>query len=198
MLEYQFFINILTYSIVPTIVALYVTEKVKGSIKNTFNKKLEDVKKEHSIEIANFQTELNSLKTKENFKFTKLHEKKLEVLEKTYQYINESSESLMVYVSPLKFGIKGGTSAEVEKMLIDDCSKAFDEFTIYFKRNLIYFDVEIVKLLENFFKEAIIIFASYDRNKSLDDKSFSLKEINNNLVPIKKEIEIKFRELLGE
>ncbi|MBX9808275.1 MAG: hypothetical protein K2X95_10820 [Flavobacteriaceae bacterium] len=69
--KYYFIVNLIVYSIIPILVALYVTERVKGSVKNSFDRKLEEVKKEHSLEIANFQTELNSLKAKENFKFTR-------------------------------------------------------------------------------------------------------------------------------
>jgi hypothetical protein len=69
----------LIYSLVPTIISLYLTERVKGKVKNDFDKKLEIVKMKHTLEITKFQAEITSLKTKENFKFTKLHEKRLTV-----------------------------------------------------------------------------------------------------------------------
>lgn len=62
-------------SLIPTIITLLITEKVKGSIKNSFDQKLESLKKKHAIEISKVESELNALKIKENFKFTKLHEK---------------------------------------------------------------------------------------------------------------------------
>ena len=80
---YDYILEIFKNSIIPVLIALYLTEKVKGNVKNSFDKKLEDLKNRHSLEISKFQTELNSLKAKENFKFTKLHEKRLIVLEKT-------------------------------------------------------------------------------------------------------------------
>jgi hypothetical protein len=85
--QYNYILEIFKNSIIPVLITLYLTEKVKGSVRNSFDKKLEDVKKEHTIEISRFQTELTHLKSKDNFKFTKLHEKRLIVLEKTYMYI---------------------------------------------------------------------------------------------------------------
>jgi hypothetical protein len=74
-------IKALIYSAIPTLFTLFLTEKIKGKIKSSFDEKLETIKKEHSLEITKFQTELNFLKLRENFKFTKLHEKRLDVLE---------------------------------------------------------------------------------------------------------------------
>ncbi|GIQ58178.1 hypothetical protein Flavo103_13140 [Flavobacterium collinsii] len=184
--------------LVPTLITLWLNERVKGSVQNTFNKQLEEIKKEHSKELSQFQSELNYLKSKESFKFTKLHEKRLEVLERTYYFINETSESLQTYVSPLKSGVKGSTVTEIDKLLSDDFIKTFDEFVVYFKHNSIYFDEEIERLLEKFIKEALLIFATYGKNESAKDNMFSLKELKKNLDPIKKQIEVKFRQLLGE
>lgn len=191
-------IIIIASGLVPTLVTLWLNEKVKGSVQNSFNKKLEEIKKEHSKELSQFQSELNYLKSKESFKFTKLHEKRLEVLERTYYFINETSESLQTYVSPLKLGAKGSIAAEMDKLLSDDFLKTFDEFVVYFKHNSIYFDEEIEQLLEKFIKEALLIFATYGKNESAKDNMFSIKELKKNLDPIKKQIEVKFRQLLGE
>jgi sensor c-di-GMP phosphodiesterase-like protein len=184
----------LVCGLVPTLLTLWLNEKVKGSVQNHFNKSLEEVKKEHSKELAQFQMELNNLKSKENFKFTKLHEKRLEVLEKTYYYINETSELLKFYVIPLNLASAGKT----KKMLREDFVKSIDQFEMHFKYNSIYFDETIEKLLIDFFNQSVLIFATYGKNEPVDDNLHSIKEFNKNLAPIKKQIEIKFRELLGE
>jgi hypothetical protein len=191
-------LTILLSGVFPTLIALWLNERVKGSVQNSFNKKLEELKKEHSKEISQFQTELTYIKSKESFKFTKLHEKRLEVLERTYYFINETSESLQTYVSPLKLGVKGSIPTEMDKLLSEDFLKTFDEFVLYFKHNSIYFDEEIEQLLERFIKEALLIFATYGKNESTKDNMFSIKELKKNLDPIKKQIEVKFRHLLGE
>lgn len=70
----EFTVKALAYSLVPTLVTLFLTEKIKAKIKGSVDEKIENIKKEHSLEISKFQTDLNFLKTRENFKFTKLHE----------------------------------------------------------------------------------------------------------------------------
>lgn len=184
--------------LVPTLITLWLTEKVKGSVKNSFDEKLEIIKKEHSKQLSQFQTELTHLKSKENFKFTKLHEKRFDVLERTYMYINETSESLKSYVSPVQHILNGKRSIEAEEFLKEEFIKMIDEFTLYFKHNCIYFYEELENLLQGFFTESILIFATYFKEGVADDNLFSIKELNNKLLPIKKQIEIKFRELLGE
>lgn len=185
-------------TLISTLITLWLNEKVKGSVKSTFDAKLEIIKKEHSIQIKDFEIKLSHIKNKENFKFTKLHEKRFYVLERTYMYINETSESLKSYVSPVEHILKGNRSVETDEFLKDEFIKIIDEFTLYFKHNCIYFDEELEKLLQGFFTESILIFATYFKEGVADDNLFSIKELNNKLLPIKKQIEIKFRELLGE
>ena len=55
-------IKALLYSIIPTLIGtlftLYFTEKVRGKVKIGFDKKLEEVKKEHSMELSKFKPKL--------------------------------------------------------------------------------------------------------------------------------------------
>ncbi|RKS94214.1 hypothetical protein BC952_2085 [Flavobacterium limicola] len=192
--EYSNILVVFFSGLVPILLTLYLNERVKGSVKNSFDEKLEQLKKEHSKELAQFQMELNNLKSKENYKFTKLHEKRFEVLEKTYYYINETSQLLKLYVFPLKGTLAGKT----KEMLSEDFVKSIDQFEMHFKYNSIYFDETIEKLLKDFFNQSVLIFATYGKIESVDDNLHSIKEFNKNLAPIKKQIEIKFRELLGE
>lgn len=64
MSSYLIIIILFICSAIPTLITLYITEKVKGSIKNSFDKKLEQIKKEHTLEVSRFQTDLSSLKAK--------------------------------------------------------------------------------------------------------------------------------------
>lgn len=196
--KYSFIANLFVYSVIPTLVVLYITERVKGSVKNSLDKKLEEVKAEHSKEISQFQIELNHLKSKDNFKFTKLHEKRFEVLERTYTYINETSESLKKYISPIDYVLKGSRDAEIVEILKNDYANIHDEFQNFFNKNKIFFDEPNQNLLDEFFSQSLIIFATYNVDDIKDNNMSSIKELNGKLYPIKKQIEIKFRELLGE
>ena len=196
--------------LIPTLLTLYLNERVKGNVKNSFDEKLEQLKKEHSKEISQFQTELSYLKSKENFKFTKLHEKRLEVLQNTFQFLNENLSLLTTYISPFKFIPDGEDYDGNEKLASQKYRDAHNKFWQYFKFNTIYFDEDIENSLNNFFKESSEIFNLYDKQllyKSMGEKldreemlasTFAYKKIPEIINPLKKEIETKFRKLLGE
>lgn len=207
--SYQIIIIVLFLcSLIPTVITLFITEKVKGSIKNSFDKKLEILKKEHSIEISKFQTELNSLKAKENFKFTKLHEKRFIVLENTYKFLNETLKSLNQYVTPFKQDALGKPFNENEDKLLEKYQIAQNKFVNYFLDNKIYFDDEIEKLIDNFISENINVYNDYNENHILKKITETInpetrkrailayKKIPERIIPIKFQIEKKIKELL--
>lgn len=196
--EYQALIVGVVCTTISTAITLFITERIKGSVKNSFDKKLEDIKKDHSKEISQFQIELNHLKSKDNFKFVKLHEKRFDVLERTYMYINDTSESLKNYISPMDYVLKGSRDVQMVAILKAAYATLHDEFQVYFNKNRIFFSEQLQNLLDEFFSQSIIIFATYDIDDFSDNNMSSIKELNNKLLPIKKQIEIKFRELLGE
>jgi hypothetical protein len=196
--------------LVPTLITLWLNERVKGSVQNTFNKQLEEIKKEHSKELSQFQSELNYIKSKGNFKFTKLHEIRLEVLKESYKYLNNNLSLLGKHVSPFKFTPEGEDYDENEEKASMKYRDAHNEFLQYFNSNSIYLDEDTEALLISFFKESGEIFNDYDKKqiyKSMGEKLerednlasvFAYKKIPEIIYPLKKQIELKFRELLGE
>lgn len=214
--------QILGFVGLPALFTLYLTEKVKGSIKSTYDSKLEEikkentkeieeVKKEHSKEISQFQTELDHLKSRESFKFTKLHEKRLEVLAKSYQCVAENLILLDEYVNPTKKVLPEGVSMlDLEKELRNTYRSAHNDFHTYFSGNVIYFSEELETLFNFFFVESTRIFKSYDKiyliilkgeipdQEDVDTANLIYKKIPEIIKPIQKNIQIKFRELLGE
>ena len=205
-------INALLYSIIPTLIGtlmtLYLTEKIKGNIRIGFDKKIEKLKKEHQIDITKFQAEINLLKSKENFKFTKLHEKRFTVLEKTYQLLNKAIAELNLYISPVKSTPDGTTFDENEDKLQMNFTNAHNDFAECFSNNKIYLDDKITTLIENYLKEISDIYNDYSQNHflrklgdSVDPKIHmkaytAYKKVPEKIMPIKKEIEKSFKELL--
>lgn len=192
--------------LVPTLIALWLNERVKASVQNSFNKKLEEIKKEHSKELSQFQAELNYLKSKENFKFTKLHEIRLKVLAKTHQLLNENLALLKDYTSPIKYTSEGKTFEESEKEFSLRYKEAHNKFIRYFNHNAIYFSAEMEELILNYVSNSAKIFDTYDLKlqypkseaKILQEAYMVYKKIPEIIYPLKKQIEAKFRELLGE
>lgn len=204
----NFAIKVLIYSLIPTLFTLFLTEKIKGKIKSSFDEKLETIKKEHSLEITKFQTELNFLKSRENFKFTKLHEKRLDVLEYIYKYLNSCQNHLRSYVVPVKHIAEGTTFDQNEFVLNENYRSAHNKFLEYYSDNKIHLDEEIEKLLDEYLEESLTIYNDYSENNFLkkhgdnfNQESFmksagAYKKIPEKIIPIKKKIELKFKELL--
>lgn len=204
--------EILLYSILPTtlgtLITLYITEKIKGTVKNTFDEKLEALKKQHSIEITNFQAEINFLKSKENFKFTKLHEKRFSVLEDSYKLLNKTVSKINQYISPVKSIPENITAIQNEDNHQSEFLEAHKNFTNHFVDNRIYFNQELENLIESYISEIGEIYNDYSQNhfsrkwdtqpdRDIRLKAFSAyKKVSEKLLPIKKEIEKNVRDLL--
>lgn len=205
-------INALLYSILPTLIGtlltLYFTEKVKGKVKIGFDKKLEEIKKLHNLELSKFQAEINALKSKENFKFTKLHEKRFSILEEIYQLLNKAISELNYYISPVKSTPNGMTFEEHEDELQLNFTDAHNEFAGFYFNSKIYLDNNITSLIDNYMNEIGQIYNDYNKNhflRKLGDTPnpeirkiaySAYKKIPDKIIPIKKEIEDSFRELL--
>jgi len=204
--------ELLTYSVVTkfvgSLITLYMTEKVKGKVKDSFDTKLEELKRDHSIEITRFQTEINSLKTKENFKFTKLHEKRFLVLEESYKLLNKTVSKINQYISPIKSIPENITTTQNEDNHQLEFLEAHKNFTNHFVDNRIYFNQELEALVESYISEIREIYDDYFQNHFLTKmetqpdreirmKAFSAyKKVSEKLLPIKKEIEKNVRNLL--
>ncbi|MBE7635200.1 hypothetical protein F7642_12810 [Tenacibaculum finnmarkense genomovar ulcerans] len=165
-------IDIILISGIPTtlgaLFTLYITERVKGNVKNRFDKKLEIIKKENNLEITKFQTELTLLKDKENFKFTKLHEKRFKILERIYILLNQAMSELNVYVHPLKFVPNNTNSENNENKLHENYINAHNEFLKYFNDNRIYLNENIKKLIKNYLVESNTIYNDYYKKQFLN------------------------------
>ena len=200
----------LVCGLVPTLLTLFLNERVKGSVKNSFDKKLEEVKKEHSKEISQFQAELNHLKSKENFKFTKLHEKRFEVMAETYKLLTDALFKLRSYVAPVKGVYPGKTAEECSLMHYEDYMAVERKLYEYYNFNKIYFNDEIEVLLEKYIIFSQDIFNQFTKNDLVNQKGFlfnsevyvsaanAYNKIPELIEPIQLEIKQKVRELLGE
>ncbi|KIO50940.1 hypothetical protein [Flavobacterium hibernum] len=192
--------------LVPTLLTLYLNERVKLSVKNSFDEKLEVLKKEHSKEISQFQSELNHLKSKENFKFTKLHEIRLKVLARTHHILNDNMQLLQDFISPTKIIPEGKTVEMYEKEFSLRYKEKHNKFIRYFNHYAIYFSEDLEKLIREYVASSAKVFDIYDRKvhfpKSDDQilqEAYSVySKMPLEIYPLKKQIETKFRELLGE
>jgi len=204
--------EILIYSIIPTVIAslltLFLTEKVKGSVKNNFDKKIEEIKNKYNTELAKLQSELDSISNQKSFKFTKLHEKRFDILEILYKSLNKKLKNLQLYISPVKYKPDNKTFEEYEDGLYQDYRESHYDFVSIFNDNKIFLNDTIIELVDSYLKEESEIFNAYyenhfliragDRpNTEIRMKAFTAyKKIPEKISPIQKEIEDEFKELL--
>ncbi len=204
--------QILNYSILPTLITslltLYLNEKIKGKIKNNFDSKLEKMKKQHNVELSEFQAEINALKLKENYKFTKLHEKRLEIMEKTYKLINEVLNELHKYVNPLKIIPPEKTFLENDNDLQKSFLEKHWEFTEHYINNRFYYDSDTKILIDNYLSDVRDAYDLYNEKHSLGqmgekpdremmrNASLAFNNIGKKISPIKLKIEKRFSEIL--
>ncbi|OCB73751.1 hypothetical protein B0A79_20590 [Flavobacterium piscis] len=213
--------QILGFVGLPALFTLYLTERAKSSIKSTYDRKLEEikkentkeieeVKKEHSKEISQFQSELNYIKSKENFKFTKLHEKRFAGLAEIYSYLSQLLELLHVY----SVSIKNQQSNNADSIEIGNAQNSFiniyAESTKYITRNMLFFDDKTEQLLIKYMIHCRDFFNTYDQYKYMqeinkeDNLDFTFnfdseyQKLEKLIFPLKKEIEKEFRKFLGE
>ncbi|GAA3776662.1 hypothetical protein [Flavobacterium ginsengiterrae] len=200
--------NILSYSIVPTVITLIITKITEGRIQSSFDKKLESTKKEHVLEISKFQSELDSLKTKENFKFTKLHEERFKVLKETYALLNKTRNDLGLFVAEIKLIPNNTTFEKNEERLHMNFIASNEEFVKYIDDNLIFFSDKLESMLAEFLEESFQISIDYKPNHPVNKLVFPNREVkknavssyqrlNDNIQPIMIAIRTEFRELLG-
>jgi len=176
----------------PTLISISVT----AIAKHNYDKKLEKVKLKNAKKLSDFQSELTHLKSKENIKFTKLHEKRFEVLAKIYEHINYSIVATHNSITPAKNVIKG-TFEENEKFLLNEFRKVFFAFSEYYNLNKIYLSLETTVLIDKYFLQSLLLTTEYESSKASDGENVYNK-LNGIIVPIKNEIEEKFRSILGD
>ena len=204
----QLFAKLILFSGIPTLITLIVTKITEGRIQSSFERKLESTRKEHSLEIAKFQSELDSLKAKENFKFTKLHEERFKVLKETYALLNKTRNDLALFVAEIKLIPNNTTFEKNEERLHMNFIASHEEFIKYIDDNLIFFSENLESKLAEFLEESFQISIDYNQNHPVNKLVFPNREVkknaissyqrlNNNIQPIMIAIRTEFRELLG-
>ncbi|UOK42210.1 MULTISPECIES: hypothetical protein [Flavobacterium] len=181
-------------SVVSPFINLWLNERIKASVNHHFNK-----------EISKFEKEIEVLKSKETFKFTKLHEKRLEVLENTYSLVNSYYTSLNNFLHPLKIYNPEETS-DPNKRDYEQYAEAYKNLFDYFSQKKIYYDVDLEKQIENFIKdshEATLGYTKYIFYDKIEMKKeerikamTSYKEVPIQILPLKEKLEERFREVL--
>lgn len=181
----------------------------KSITDNLFSKKLTehqtDLEKQNHRYLERFKTSLQIEAKERELQFSKLHQKRAEVIENLYQLIVDASFFVKSFLSPLTLPHEPNKE---EKAKI-----AFEklwEMTNYYDRNRIYFEKELCDVLDKFIndiREPARKFKSALRYEDSLYKELLLKldeiwdqswdKFTQEVEPAKAELENEFRRILG-
>ncbi len=181
-----------------------------------FSKELEDHKAnlrfEGQRQLERLRADLQIAAHTETTRFSKLHERRAEVIADLYRHLVDTEDSFRIAMNPLKF-VSGG-SEEVQRQEQERLNKAGEtatQLTVFYLRHRIFFSSDIVSLLEKHVKTVRDAWISYTlfvndpgardnpetRRMAGDAKMAAWDKLEKALPDIRAQLEKEFRELLG-
>jgi hypothetical protein len=112
---FEFLVQLITSAAVSTVLAaalvwlsrLWISERLKSAIKSEYEQKLEthkaQLKAQSDIEIERLRSQLSIAATEHQVRFSRLHEKRAEVVAETYKLLLDLHQRLANYVSIIEF-----------------------------------------------------------------------------------------------
>lgn len=182
----EIFNSILQYLVLPATLVGIVSYASKQVFNNYLNKKLET-----------YKSQLDKAFYEHQIKFSKLHEKRAEIISELYIKLIDAQISIKYFMSPVRYGKVDETNFETETM------EKWKAFMNYFSYNEIFFNEATCVKIDSLIKLALDIWGNYELNKmSIENIKDSPKESKEERVELrerKKEIyhilEKKFPEI---
>ena len=181
---------------------LWISERLKNAIKNEYNEKLEthkaQLKAQSDVEIERLRAQLSIAAIEHEVRFSRLHEKRGNVIAETYSLLQELHMRLSNYVAIME--LSGDLSREERR---DEARNAIKEFKDFYVRNLIFLPkptADKLNLIDRQFVETFNeFFFSVDLKKGADaDKWLAIFNlVRGDIKTALDELEDEFRRLLG-
>lgn len=183
-----------------------IAERLKNSIKNEYDQKLEthkaQLKAQSDVEIEKFRSQLSISATEHEVRFSRLHEKRAEIIAETYSLLKQLFVRLGDYVKV--FEPAGDLPKEERRKL---AVEAHQNFRSYYGTKLIFFpktteaklqdiDLQLVKTLNEF-----VIGVEMTQRHGGDgfEKWMQILErVNGEIKTALSELEDEFRKLMGD
>lgn len=141
----------------------WISERIKNSIKNEYDEKLEthkaQLKAQADVESERLRLQLSIAATEHQVKFSRLHDKRAEVIAELYGLLVQAHWDAGSFISPVEFG---GEPTKKEKYVT--AMNAIADFFRFFEKNKIYLPIELCDLLEKFvqtMRQKVIGFGVY-------------------------------------
>lgn len=167
----DFFLQLLSSAVVSAFLSGFViwltkswiSERLKNSIKNEYDEKLEthkaQLKAQADVESERLRSQLSIAATEHQVKFSRLHDKRAEVIAELYGLLVQAHWDAGSFISPVEFG---GEPTKKEKYIT--AMNAIADFFRFFEKNKIYLPIELCDLLEKFvqtMRQKVIGFGVY-------------------------------------
>jgi Mor family transcriptional regulator len=165
----------------------WISERLKNAIKNEYDQKLEthkaQLKAQSDVEIEKLRSQLSILTTEHEVRFSRLHDKRAEVIAETYALLKELFVSLGEYVKI--FEPVGDVPKEERRNAFMEAHK---NFRSYYITRVIFFPKPTAIKLEEIDSQIV---------KNFNEFVFGVEMVNKRSDPTKKWLEI-FDRVKGE
>lgn len=151
--------------------------------------------------IEKYVAELDRVSYEHEVVFSRLHERRVEVVADLYRKLVDAVNAFGSWVRPLQMG---GEPSMKEKAEL--AAKAGEEFQTSFLRARIWLDEDLCERLDAFsgeLHEAFVTFTTYDpddpntHTERLQSWKSAWDKVSQDVPPLRREIESRFREMLG-
>lgn len=174
---------------------------LKERWKSILAKENEKLKNQFSKELTALQSTLTSQREKDNFRFSKFHEKKFEVYEELYSLLNKYFIDLTIFCNPITYTKDVEKSDKYRDEFFKQLISSQKNLLVYFDNKKIYLNDSLIQKITNFLEVSNQSFESnhlqmfFGNLKIRTDEDFyldahnSYENIKIRLIPIKIEIE---------
>lgn len=208
----DFVVQVITSAAVSTAISgaliwffrLWISERLKSAIKNEYDQKLEthkaQLKAQSDVEIERLRSQLSIAATEHEVRFSRLHEKRGEVIAETYSLLQELHTRLTNYVAIME--MSGDPPREERRAKAVDAHKSFRD---YYVKNLIFLPKTTAGKLSSIDQRSVQTFnefvLSVDLAKGSGDATKWLEifqRVKGEIKVALDELEDEFRQLLGD
>lgn len=193
-------------ALINTLITTVLTERIKVSIKNEYDRKLEShkaqLKVETDKELASFSQRLEIASAEQRFVFAKLHEMRAEVIANTYARLKDLYLKLGDYI---KIFEASGDKPRPERRSI--AIEAHQKFNECFQEKLIFFPKQTADKLESINLDIVRAFNEFTYGVEMANQMGTnsaekwhevFTRLNGGVLDALRELENDFRTLLGD
>ncbi|MBB5206703.1 hypothetical protein [Chiayiivirga flava] len=180
----------------------WISERLKHAIKAEYDEKLEShkaqLKAQSDVELEKLRSELSVRATEHQVTFSRLHEKRAEVIAQTYSNLRAAHDAIKDYTKV--FEPAGGLSREGRRKIAADAQNAY---YAYYSKHQIFLPKTAAQLLDDLNRSTIQIFNHFlflvDRKPDggIDEWIKISERVDGPYQAALGELESAFRKILG-